>query len=312
MVLLDALEDGPPALGSSFALRIAGAESNFAIALTRLGVGARWISRLGRDHFGNLVLETLEAEGVDVGLVARDADAQTAAFFKWRSGMRTSVWYLRRGSAASKLSLEDVPYTALEGVELVHLTGITMALSESARTVVLEVARRAHDQGLLVVFDPNYRPPLWSSPEAAGGACRELFPFVDWLLCGREEGAAIFGIEEAEDLVEALAQDGVSAVVRVGDRGAILSGPHGPTRVVPRRLEHVADEVGAGDGFAAGFSYGLVAGWDPVRCATAGNLIAAYALRGTGDWETLPFLAEVQEVLECGKGEENREDSTTG
>ncbi|HEU4487663.1 MAG TPA: sugar kinase [Actinomycetota bacterium] len=302
MVLLDALEDGPATLGSSFALRIAGAESNFAIALARLGVGARWISRLGRDHFGDLVLETLEAEGLDVGLVARDADAQTAAFFKWRSGGRTSVSYLRRGSAASKLSLEDVPQRALEGIELVHLTGITMALSESARTMVVEVARRAHDRGLIVVFDPNYRPPLWTSAEAAGRACRELFPFVDWLLCGREEGAAIFGIDEAEDLVEALTQDGVGAVVRVGDRGAMLSGPHGPTTVVPRRLEPVADEVGAGDGFAAGFSYGLLAGWDPVRCATAGNLIAACALRGTGDWETFPFLAEVQEELECYKG----------
>src|SRR5215210_7874461 len=96
MVLLDALEDGPPALGSSFTLRIAGAESNFAIALARLGIGVRWISRLGRDHFGDLVLRTLEAEGLDLGLVVRDEGAPTAAFFKWRSGGRTSVSYLRR------------------------------------------------------------------------------------------------------------------------------------------------------------------------------------------------------------------------
>lgn len=90
--------------------------------------------------------------------------------------------YLRHGSAASHLGLEDVPSSSFKGIELVHLTGIKLALSETARAVVVETARRARALGLVVIFDPNYRPPLWDSPEAAGRACGELFPYVDWLL----------------------------------------------------------------------------------------------------------------------------------
>ena len=176
---------------------------------------------------------TLEAEGLDLQFVVRDGAAPTGAFFKWRSEGRSSVSYLRHGSAASHLVLEDVPASSFEGIELVHLTGITMALSETARAVVVKTARRARTLGLVVIFDPNYRPPLWVSPEAAGRACRELFPYVDWLLCGREEGAAIFGVDDPGDLVDALAGDGVDAVVRVGDRGAVLAGPRGPAAVVP-------------------------------------------------------------------------------
>jgi 2-dehydro-3-deoxygluconokinase len=312
MVLFDSVDEGPAVLGSEYVLRIAGAESNFAVALARLGIGVRWVSRLGRDAFGDLVHETLGGEELDLDFVLRDPRAPTAAFFKWRAGGRTTVSYLRHGSAASRLAEHDVPAAALGGMELVHLTGITMALSDSARALVIDVARRAHEAGAIVTFDPNYRPPLWPSPEAAGRACREVFPFVDWLLCGHHEGATIFGIEDAGELVAALARDGVKSVVRVGERGAILAGPDGPVVVAPRRVEPVRDEVGAGDGFAAGFAYGLLAGWPAARCVRAGNLIAAHALRGTGDWETFPRLVEVRAELHDDNGEEWREEATPG
>jgi 2-dehydro-3-deoxygluconokinase len=303
MVLFDALEDGPPTLGSRFGMRIAGAESNFGIALTRLGVGVRWVSRLGRDPFGDVVLATLRAEGLDVDLVARDGGAPTAAFFKWRAGGRSSVLYLRRGSAASQLGPSDVPEKAFAGIQLVHLTGITMALSESARALVLAVARRARARAATVVFDPNYRPALWPSPEAAGVACREVLPYADWLVCGREEGEALFGVEGPERIISAVAQRGVGCVVRIGERGAVVGSDGGMEVVAPRRLEVVRDEVGAGDGFAAGFSYGLLAGWGPARCAHAGNVIAACALKGTGDWETFPRLDEIRgELDDDGEG----------
>jgi 2-dehydro-3-deoxygluconokinase len=102
MALLDPLEDGEPATGSRFALRVAGAESNFAIALARLGVDVAWASRLGADPFGDLVARTVADEGVDVRWVRRDADAPTGAFFKLRSSGRTSIHYYRHGSAASR------------------------------------------------------------------------------------------------------------------------------------------------------------------------------------------------------------------
>jgi len=299
MALLDPLEDGQPATGSRFRLRVAGAESNFAIALSRLGVDVAWISRLGADPFGDLIARTIAAEDVDVRWVRRDDAAPTGAFFKVRASGRTSVHYYRRGSAASRLAAGDVPEEAFEAVALVHLTGITTAISESARGLVLDVARRAREQGVTVCFDPNYRPALWSGPAGARDVQAEVLPFVDWYLCGLEEGSLLFGARSAEELLEAVRASGArAAAIRVGAEGALVPDGRGLTRVPVPRATAIADEVGAGDGFAAGFAYGLLHDWAPARCAAAGNLIAAAALTGTGDWETFPRIEEVAGELE--------------
>lgn len=279
MALLDPLENGELRLGMPLTLRFAGAESNFAIGLARLGIEAAWVSRLGRDPFGDLILAAVEAEGVDTRWVLRD-DAPTGLFCKWRSHGRTQVTYRRKGSAASRMQVGDVPDEALGDVEVVHLTGITMAISESARELVLDVARRAKERGATVVFDPNFRPALPDTPEAAAARQLAVLEFVDWYLCG--EGEA--------ELLWAGAEIPVPSVIRVGARGAIVEG----VEVPPPRTASVVDEVGAGDAFAAGFVYGLLHGWSPSECAGAGNVIAAGALAGTGDWETLPRLADVQ------------------
>jgi 2-dehydro-3-deoxygluconokinase len=297
MVLLDGVEGDGLVLGERFRLRVAGAESNFAIALRRLGVDVAWISRLGRDAFGDLVLTTLAGEGLDVTHVRRDAEP-TGVFFKWHDEGSSRVLYRRAGSAASRLQPEDVPDTAIERAGLVHLTGITMALSDSARRTVVETARRARTTGATVTFDPNYRPALWASAPAAGEAMREVLPFVDWVLCGLDEGCAIFEVGTPAALralvLDAGAQD---LAVRVGERGTVVWAGDESLPVPPVRLEHVVDEIGAGDGFAAGFAFGMLHGLAPPGCARAGNLVAARALRGTGDWETFPYFADVEDEL---------------
>ena len=293
MALLDGVEGGDFELGMPFRLRVAGAESNFGVALSRLGVEVAWVSRLGTDAFGGLVHDTLAGEGLDLRFVARD-EPPTGVFFKWHEGGANRVVYRRAGSAASRLRPEDVPDEAFHGVALAHLTGITMAISETARETVLSVARRARERGITVIFDPNYRPALWRGPKDAEARQRDVLPFVDWYLCGQEEGSLLFGTAGPEELHDAVRSAGAGELaVRLGARGALVWGDGQPVEVPPLRLEEVVDEIGAGDGFAAGFAYGLLQGWPPVRCARAGNQIAAAALRGTGDWETFPRLAEL-------------------
>jgi 2-dehydro-3-deoxygluconokinase len=282
MALLDPLEDGVPGLGDRLTLRFGGAESNFAIALSRLGVGVRWISRLGRDPFGDMIEEGLAAEGVDLRWVRRD-DAPTGLYWKWRVDGRTRVGYRRAGSAASRLEPGDVPDEALEGVRLVHLTGITMAISDTACALVLDVARRAKERGATVLFDPNFRPDLPDTPESAAERQRAILPHVDWYLCGEGEAELLWRGSEIP----------VPSVVRVGARGAIVDG----LEVPPPTTAAVVDEVGAGDAFAAGFAYGLLVGFEPRECAYVGNVIAGAALAGTGDWETLPRLDDVRAEL---------------
>jgi 2-dehydro-3-deoxygluconokinase len=288
MALLDPLEDDV-----TYRLRIGGAESNFAIALTRLGAEVTWVSRLGADPFGDLVAETLLAEGIDVR-APRDASRPTGVYFKSRSDGRTKMHYYRAGSAASRLAPADVPDDLLDGVRLVHLTGITAALSSSARELVADLTARARRRRIPVLLDPNYRPALWQAPAEAA----EALPRADWLLCGLEEGNLLYDTTSAEELAAAVRQRAADNVaIRVGERGALVTEGSGLTEVPPRRLEDVVDEVGAGDGFAAGFAYGLLQGWEGRRCAAAGNLVAAGALRGGGDWETYPRLEEIADFL---------------
>src|SRR5206468_536048 len=147
--------------------------------LVRLGVLTTWISRLGRDPFGDVIESALTAEGVDLRYVRRD-EARTGLFAKWREDGRSRVVYYRADSAASRLSPEDVPDEAFAEVRLVHLTGITMAISDSGRELVLDLAQRAKERGITVVFDPNFRPTLPDTPEAAVERQRVVLEHVDW------------------------------------------------------------------------------------------------------------------------------------
>src|SRR2546426_8194332 len=132
MALLAAVEEGEFRLGMPLTLRFAGAESNFAIGLARLGVDVVWVSRLGRDPFGDLIEAGLAHEGIDLRWVRRD-DAPTGLFWKWGIGGRSSVLYRRAGSAASRLRPDDVTGEGLQGGRLVPPTGVTMAISGRAR-----------------------------------------------------------------------------------------------------------------------------------------------------------------------------------
>ena len=296
MALLDPVGDGPLEAGQQLTLRIAGAESNLAVALARLGVEATWVSALGADAYGDLVERTLLAEGVRV-VARRDPERPTGLFTKWRDGGRSHVLYHRHGSAASGLGPGDVPDELLDGVRLVHLTGITTALGEGPHALVHDLARRAAERGATVLFDPNWRPALWAAPADALAAHRDLLPHVDWYLCGLEEGRLLWGADSAQDVADAVRAAGArDAVVRVGERGCLVGGEVVP----PARLAAVRDEIGAGDGFAAGFAWGLLRGLGPRDCARAANALAAAALAGTGDWETFPTLPEIEHELTGG------------
>lgn len=287
--LLDPAEPGPLRLGMTLTLRFAGAESNMAIALARLGVAVRWVSRVGEDPIGALILAAMEREEVDTAYAIAQP-GRTGVFMKWREDGRTSVLYHRRGSAACDLRPGDVPDEALDGVRVVHVTGITMAISPSAAELVLDLVERARQRGITVVFDPNFRPALPDTPAAAAARTLPALRSADWYLCGLEEGNELWGTTTAAELAQAIP---IPSVIRLGAGGALVGGE----RIPPAATLRVTDEVGAGDAFAAGFIFGLLRGWPPPACVRAANLLAGRALLGTGDWETLPLLAEVEDEL---------------
>ena len=142
----------------NFGIRTAGAESNVAVGLAKLGLEAAWVSRLGTDEFGCFIRNQLRAEGVDCSRVIYDPDHRTGIMFKETGVGETKVFYYRENSAASHLCPEDVTPALLEGVKILHMSGITPVLSESCLAMTKAAFALAKEQGVAISFDPNIRP----------------------------------------------------------------------------------------------------------------------------------------------------------
>lgn len=296
MVLLCAPRIGPLRHARSLDVAIGGAESNAAVGLTRLGVRTAWIGRVGDDEFGRLVRATLAGEGVDVGHVVVDPGAPTGLMVKARrTSAATEVNYYRAGSAGSRLCAADVPAELLAKARLLHVTGITPALSESAYDAV-DAAVTGAGGAIPVSLDLNYRQALWSPAEAAP-VLRDLVRRADVVFATEPEARLVLGdprgCDEPVSLARALAALGPGQVVlKRGARGAVAV-VDGVVHEAPLHRVEAVDPVGAGDAFAAGYLAELLAGLDvPERLATAAAA-GAFAVTVHGDWEGLPRRDEL-------------------
>lgn len=293
MVLFWPADGSPLEAATHYERSLGGAESNLCIALARLGHRARWISRLGDDAFGRYVRATLEHEGVLVDAQS-DAAAPTAVFFKERvSAGRRRVYYYRRGSAASRLDPGDLRPDQFAGARLLHLTGITPALSPSCAAAVERALELARAAGLIVSIDPNVRPQLWPDAETCRASLRTLLGRADVALLGHEDAEALYPGLGEEEVIAAVRADGVASVVlKLSERGALAV--HGAEwRRVKAYPVEVVDTVGAGDGFNAGFIAGWLRGFSLERSLTLAARIGAAAVTVAGDWEGYPLAAEV-------------------
>ncbi|WSB74147.1 sugar kinase [Streptomyces decoyicus] len=179
---------GPLKLGGTMQVSIAGAESNVAIGLARLGHDVRWAGAVGEDEAGELVLRTLRAEGIGVSGAATDPGAPTGLLlFEPRLPEVTRVHYYRAGSAGSRLTAGVVERAfAAAPPRVLHLTGITPALSPTAHSAARHALQLAKDHGSLVCLDVNFRARLWTAEQAAG-ILREWIPYVDVLIASDDE-----------------------------------------------------------------------------------------------------------------------------
>ena len=293
MALGRSTEVGSLAHAPTLQLGIGGAETNVAVALSRLGIAVTWFGRVGADSLGELVVRELRAEGLDVRVV-RDPDAPTGLMLKEkRAAASTRVWYYRAGSAGSRLSPADIPAGEIEASSLLHVTGITPGLSESAREAVHEAIDRARTAGVPVSFDVNYRSALWDKDRAAAEFER-IIRTADIVFGGEDELRMVAGPAGGhEELAERIAALGpAQVVVKLGAEGsaAVIDGRFIRTSAVPIPA---IDTVGAGDAFVGGYLAELLLGAtveDRLRTAvTAG----AFACLVPGDWEGMPRRSEL-------------------
>ncbi|MFE6185791.1 sugar kinase [Streptomyces sp. NPDC056465] len=280
-------------------VRIAGAESNVAVYLADHGVPARWVSALGDDPFGRRILGEVAAAGVDVSGVRTDPHRPTGLLVKDPAPDATRVHYYRRGSAASALTADVLEEDAVRTAGLVHLSGITPALSPGCRALVAALLDPPPSQRPCPVsFDVNHRPALWTdgtAPEVLLGFARR----ADIVFVGLDEAQALWGgeLKDAEAVRELLPEPGV-LVVKDGGTDATAFDGTGVHRVPARRVD-VVEPVGAGDAFAAGFLAGLIRGESTVRALRLGHLTAGAALGVTGDHGPLPDPARIAGLLDA-------------
>jgi 2-dehydro-3-deoxygluconokinase len=288
---------GPLRLGGSMNLSVAGAESNVAIGLARLGHRVQWIGRVGDDELGALVLRTLRAENVDVSRAVTDGTRPTGLImFEQRLSNVTRVTYYRTGSAGSGLDAADLApvLSASPAPSVLHITGITPALSATAAQATRAGAERAREAGGIVSFDVNYRARLW--PEAAARAALRPLAGLASLVFASEPELALLAADPASETraaaQELLGQGVQAVVVKHGARGATAYTVDG-ARSVPARSVRVADVIGAGDAFVSGYLSGLLDGLDTDGRLRRGAAVSAFAVACTGDWEGLPARADL-------------------
>jgi 2-dehydro-3-deoxygluconokinase len=293
MALMTGDRPGPLQHSPTMTLGIGGSESNVAIALSRLGGDVTWIGKVGADSLGDLVLREIEAEGVRVAAV-RDPAAPTALMVKERrTAAETRIFYYRSGFAGSRLRVEEVDFDLVRSASLLHVTGISTALSPGMAEVIDEAIRVANAAGVTVSFDLNFRGKLWSRDEA-GEAYRRILPHVDVVFGGDDEAAIALGRTDSPmALARGLIDLGAGqAVVKLGSRGAVavIDGVEYEQPAIPIVA---VDTVGAGDAFVAGYLAEYLLG-EPVttRLATAAT-VGAYSCLTQGDWEGLPRRREL-------------------
>jgi 2-dehydro-3-deoxygluconokinase len=311
LVALVATGLGPLAEAATFERHVAGAEANVAVGLARLGHRPAYIGRVGRDGFGLAIVRRLRGEGVLTDFLTVDETSPTGVLVRERRVLGPAeVLYYRTGSAGSRLDTSDVEAATssglFKGARWLHVTGITPALSTTARAAVDAAIAAARESGLTISLDLNVRRKLWSEAEAAT-TLRGVTSLADIVLGSHAEAALVAGSGEAVDPAEVakrLVGLGPSvAVIKLGDGGAVALERDGPVERRPAVETSVVDTIGAGDGFTAGFIASRLEGGSIGHALEVANACGASSVAVVGDLTGLPDRGELDRLL-AGPGDD--------
>lgn len=303
LVLMAADQPGPLATVQSFTAYTAGAETNVAVGLARLGLRVGWASRLGDDAYGHQLLQAFTREGIDCQQVAMVPGERTGFMYKGRvdDGSDPPIDYHRQGSAASQMRPQDLDMNWFAHARHLHVTGVFPALSNSTLAATRLSMQTMREQGRTISFDPNVRAALWPDAARMRDTLNDLAAQADWVLPGLEEGRQLTGQHTPEAIAHFYAQAGAShVVVKLGADGAYYQGPDAQGYVSAYPVTHVVDTVGAGDAFAVGVISGLLEQLPLPKAVQRAAWMGARAVQVRGDTEGLPTSEALQaEGFEC-------------
>jgi len=278
---------------------LAGAETNVATGLARLGHSTGWIGRVGDDPFGRFIHTALSSTGIDTAHVTVDPQAPTGFQIKSHAGGGDpEVVYFRKNSAGSRLAWDPALESYIGGARHLHVTGIPLALSPSTRDFAFRAVRVARDHGVTISFDTNLRPVLWPSTQEMIDVTHQMVALADIVLPGASEGQVLLGTKDPIEIGHTYLDMGASTVI-------VKDGGQGATVVTREEVLHrnvfpvrVVDTVGAGDGFAAGFISGTLDRLSTRGCLRRAAAVGAMATTSPGDRDGLPNRLELTTFLQ--------------
>lgn len=280
----------------SFAKSIGGAEANVAIAISRLGFKAGWMSRLGDDEFGRYIEYALRGEGIDLTQVGFDSELPTGLLFKEQyQSSNPTVYYYRKGAAVTKMGASDIAEEYIANAKILHVTGILPALSAENHAASFQALKYAKKHGVNISFDPNLRLKLWDR-ETAKATLLAMVPYADIILPGLDEAEFLLGLSEPKEICQRFHELGCKVVVlKLGKEGCLISAGDEIIKVAGYVVHKLVDTVGAGDGFAAGFLAGILSGKSLHECGELANGVGAMATLVAGDSEGYPSMRQLLE-----------------
>lgn len=297
LITFNPSETGPLRYVPSFTRKVGGAELNFAIGCARLGLNIKWASRLGGDEFGRVIYNFARGEGVDLSEVEFVENYPTSLNFKEiREDGSGKTFYYRYQSPILTMEPSDITEDMFEGVDLIHLTGVFLAIDPKNFAIVKRVLEIAAEKDIRISFDPNIRLKLWTLDQAKA-AYMEILPSVDILLTGLDEIEMIIG-DSADRALEQCAKDFniEQLVIKDGGNGARVY-QNGAWHKKEAFSVNPIDTVGAGDGFDAGYVYATLHGYSPEEALEFANGVGALVTTVSGDNEGLPYLEEVTALI---------------
>jgi 2-dehydro-3-deoxygluconokinase len=273
-----------------------GDTSNFCIAAARQGATTGFVSAVSCDHFGRLLLDLWQCEAVDTSLVKVDSHAPTGVYFVSHGPDGHQFDYLRAASAASRYAPHDLPLDAIAAAQVLHLSGISLAISVSACDAALAAIGHARANGVRVSFDTNLRLKLWPLARARA-VMLEAIRHTDICLPSWDDVTVLTGLTGRDEIVDFLLALGPRVVaLKLGRQGAYVATPE-VRRLVPGHVVNAVDATGAGDCFGGAFIARIVAGDDPFAAARYANVAAALSTQGFGAVAPIPDRATVEKVL---------------
>ena len=267
------------------------AELNYAVGMARLGHDVSYISKVGGDPFGRSIRAFLKDNGIHTDYVQTDEAHMTGFQMKERvlEG-DPAVANIRKYTAFSFMTPDDLQGICWDGVTHVHTTGIPLALSPSCRQTVVALMKEARRRGVSVSFDTNLRPMLWPDTETMASVINDAAQYADIVMPGLSEGKILTGLDDEKAVAGYYLERGAKLVVIKlgGSSGTYVAGSEGGQYVPSYRVDHVVDTVGAGDGFAVGFTSAWLEGLSMEEAARRGAAVGAMVIQVAGDNEGLP------------------------